>query len=137
MTGSDLLIDLKKLLHVKPDVQQELLTKEEMASKLSDHFGILFDPIYRFDTFVVGSHTTIAFSAARAVAEQPGHSYSPLFLYGNVGLGKTHLMQAIGNEIMHNFPDKTVVYLPATKLIDEIISATRTNKLPSLYKKFE
>lgn len=137
LTGSDLLIDLKKLLHVKPEVQKELLTKEEMSAKLSDHFGILFDPIYRFDTFVAGSHTTIAFSAAKAVAEQPWQSYSPLFLYGNVGLWKTHLMQSIGNEIMYNFPDKVVVYLPATKLIDEIVTATRTNKLPTLYKKFE
>jgi len=137
LTGSDLLIDLKKLLHVKPSPQEELLTKQEVTAKLADHFGILFDPIFRFDNFVVGSHTTIAFSAARAVAEQPGHSYSPLFLYGNVGLGKTHLIQAIGNEIMHNFPEKVVVYLPATKLIDEIIAATRTNKLSNLYKKFE
>ena len=79
----------------------------------------------------------IAFSAAKAVAEQPGSAYNPLFLYGNVGLGKTHLMQSIGNEIMERYPDKVVVYFPATKLIDEIISATRTNKLSNLYKKFE
>ena len=53
LTGSDLLIDLKKLLHVKPSPQEELLTKQEVAAKLADHFGILFDPIFRFDTFVV------------------------------------------------------------------------------------
>ncbi|HCB51955.1 TPA: hypothetical protein DEP21_05340 [Patescibacteria group bacterium] len=63
--------------------------------------------------------------------------YNPLFLYGNVGLGKTHLMQAIGNEIIHQHTEKVVVYLPATKLIDEIVSAVRSNKLPNLYKKFE
>jgi chromosomal replication initiator protein len=71
------------------------------------------------------------------VAEEPGQVYNPLFLYGSVGLGKTHLMQAIGNAIMERFPEKVVVYLPATKLIDEIVSAVRGNKVSNLLKKFE
>lgn len=137
LNGSELLINLKKILHVTDEDKQPMLLKKEVKHELVDHFGILFDPVFRFDTFVVGSNTTIAFSAAKSVAEQPGQSYNPLFLYGNVGLGKTHLIQAIGNEIMSNYPSKVVVYLPATKLIDEIITAVRGNKLQNLYKKFE
>jgi chromosomal replication initiation ATPase DnaA len=76
-------LNLKKILKVS-DSPQPLLSKKEVKTGLCDHFGILFDPIFRFDTFVVGSATTIAFSAARAVAEQPGTAYNPLFLYGNV-----------------------------------------------------
>ncbi len=138
LNGSELLLDLKKIIKIPNDKNQNIMmSKKQVNHELTEHFGILFDPVFRFDTFVVGSATTIAFSAAKAVAEQPGTAYNPLFLYGNVGLGKTHLMQAIGNEIMEKYPDKVVVYFPATKLIDEIISATRTNKLPNLYKKFE
>ncbi len=137
LNGSELLLNLKKILHVNDSLSQPLLSKKEVKHELTEHFGILFDPIFRFDTFVVGSGATIAFSAAKAVADQLGTAYNPLFLYGNVGLGKTHLMQSIGNEIMEKYPDKVVVYFPATKLIDEIISATRTNKLSNLYKKFE
>lgn len=136
--GSDLLIDLKKLLNIKEtkakEAQQE---KAGLKNELSDYFGILFDPKFRFDTFVVGSHNNIAFSAARAVTEQLGQAYNPLFLYGNVGLGKTHLMQAIGNEIINDENQKVVVYLPASKLIEEIVTAVRGNKLPALLKKFD
>jgi len=137
VNGSQLLLDLKKILKVSETKEQPLLTKKEVNHELTQHFGILFDPIFRFDTFVVWSATTIAFSASKAVAEQPWLAYNPLFLYWNVGLGKTHLMQSIWNEIILKNPDKVVVYFPATKLIDEIISATRTNKLQNLYKKFE
>lgn len=77
----------------------------------------------------------MAFAAAKSVAEKPGENYNPLFLYGNVGLGKTHLMQAVGNEIMQNYPEKVVIYLPTTKLIEEIVQALRSNKLEAFYKK--
>lgn len=137
LNGSDLHINLKKLLHVKDDDLVPVSLKQEVKHELTDHFGILFDPVFRFDTFVVGANATMAFSAAKAVSENPGQVYSPLFLYGNVWLGKTHLMQAIGNEIMHQHPEKVVVYLPATKLIDEIVASVRGNKLQSLYKKFD
>lgn len=135
--GSELLIDLKKVLNVKETKLQEAMqVKNGLKSELSDYFGILFDPKFRFDTFIVGSHNNIAFSAAKAVAEHPGEAYNPLFLYGNVGLGKTHLMQAIGNEIMSS-DGKVVVYLPASKLIEEIVTAVRGNKLNSRLKKLD
>lgn len=137
--GKWLLPDLKKLLNIKETKKAESGTvlKKGMKDELSSYFGILFDPIYRFDTFVAWWNNNFAFSAARAAAEQPWQIYNPLFLYGNVGLGKTHLMQAIGNEVMTNFEGKVVLYLPASKLIDEIVAAVRTNKLPNLLKKFD
>lgn len=134
----ELLADLKKLLNVKEQKPSQLVRLEKnLKSELTSYFGILFEPRYRFDTFVSGSNNQFAFSAAKAVADAPGTAYNPLFLYGNVGLGKTHLMQAVGNEIMQNFPDKVVIYLPATKLVEEIVQALRANKMPNLMKKFD
>lgn len=137
-SGSDLLVDLKKLLNIKEIKKSELKSEKTMLKhELSEFFGILFDPKFTFDTFVVGANNNIAFSAAKAVAANPGHVYNPLFLYGNVGLGKTHLMQAIGNYVIKNFPEKVVVYLPTSKLIDEIVTAIKGNKLPNVLKKFD
>ena len=92
-------------------------------------------PEYCFDAFVAGANNQMAFAAAKAVAKNPGTAYNPLFLYGNVGLGKTHLMQAVGNEIMQQYPDKVVIYLPATKLIEEIVNALRSNKMDAFHRK--
>ena len=136
--NSELLIDLKKLLHIKETKTSELTEEKKTIKKeLSNFFGILFDPKFTFDTFVVWATNNIAFSAAKAVTANPGQAYNPLFLYGTVGLGKTHLMQAIGNEIMTKFPDKVVVYFPVTKLIDEIVTAIKGNKLSNMIKKFD
>ena len=101
-----------------------------------EFFGILFDPIYNFENFVVWANNNFAFSAAKAVSENPWTAYNPLFLYGNVGLGKTHLMQAIGNKIMQDDPEKNVIYLPTSKLIDEIVESLKKNKLNTLLSKF-
>ncbi len=134
----DLLVDIKKLLNLKETKKTESQEiKKSINHELWDHFGILFEPVFRFENFVVWANNNIAFSAAKSVAEAPWESYNPLFLYGTVWLGKTHLMQAIWNEIMDRYPDKVVVYLPTTKLIDDIVSAVRSNKLSALQNKLE
>ncbi len=134
----ELLTDLKKLLNIQESKASKAPQLEKnLKSELGNYFGILFEPSYRFDTFVAGANNQFAFSAAKAVADAPGTAYNPLFLYGNVGLGKTHLMQAVGNEIMQNFPEKVVIYLPATKLVEEIVQALRMNKMANLMKKFD
>lgn len=136
--NNDLLIDLKKLLHIKENKASVLsVEKKTIKHELSEFFGILFDPKFTFDTFVVGATNNIAFSAAKAVTANPGQAYNPLFLYGTVWLWKTHLMQAIGNDIMARYPEKVVVYLPTSKLIDEIVTAIKSNKLTNVLKKFD
>ena len=131
----DLVPDLKKLLNLKEDKKAKTI-EPKIKNKLSEYFGILFDPKFTFDTFVAGANNNFAFSAAKAVADHPWTAYNPLFLYGNVGLWKTHLMQAIGNKIMSDDPKKVVVYLPTSKLIDEIVESLKKNNLPSLLAKF-
>lgn len=81
---------------------------------------------YTFDTFMVGDSNRFAFTAARAVAEKPGKAYNPLFLYGNSGLGKTHLMHAIGNYIIEN-SNKKVLYVSSEQFVNDYIYAVRNN----------
>ena len=136
--GSDLLINLGDLLNIKATTktQSDPISKS-LKDELYDYFGILFDPSFRFDNFIAWANNQFAFSAAKAVAENPWTAYNPLFIYWNVGLGKTHLMQAIWNEIIQNNPDKVIIYLPATKLVDEIVWALQHNKMTTLMRKFE
>ena len=136
--GSDLLIDLWELLNIKTTKTSNSKPIEtSLKDELYDYFWILFDPSFRFDNFVAWSNNQFAFSAAKAVAENPWNAYNPLFIYWNVGLGKTHLMQAIWNEIIQNNPDKVIIYLPATKLVDEIVWALQHNKMSTLMRKFD
>ena len=94
------------------------------------------NPKYTFDGFVIGSGNQFAHAAARAVAERPSKAYNPLFLYGGVGMGKTHLMQAIGHEIKKRQPEMAICYLSAEKFTNEMINAVRNNKMTSFRDKY-
>lgn len=86
------------------------------------------NPTLTFDNFVIGKANQLAFAAASQVAELPGHSYNPLFIYGGVGLGKTHLAQAIGNGIRSRQPDARICYMHAERYVADVVRAYQTNK---------
>ena len=86
-------------------------------------------PRYTFDTFVVGSSNQFAHAAAQAVAEAPSRSYNPLYLYGGVGLGKTHLMHAIGQYLLHHLPDIKLTYISSERFMNEMINSLRYDRI--------
>ena len=115
-----------ELMSVKERIEWQERQKKEDAPAMQ---GInMFNPKSTFDTFVVGSSNRFAHAAALAVAEQPGMAYNPLFLYGGVGLGKTHLMHAIGHFIQDHFPNMRMLYLPSEMFTNELVSAIKNNK---------
>ncbi|MCZ6508798.1 MAG: chromosomal replication initiator protein DnaA [Acidobacteria bacterium] len=101
-----------------------------------DILGEAFNPRYTFKTFVVGNSNQFAHAAARSIANRPAESYNPLFLYAGVGLGKTHLLQAIGHKIAIKHPQLRVMYLPAEQFVNELISSLRFNRMPEFRERY-
>lgn len=93
-------------------------------------------PDYTFQTLAVSSSNQLAYVSATTVAKKIGHSYNPLFIYGPVGVGKTHLMQAIANEVYKNDPDKRIIYITSEEFTNEVVEAIRSNDTARMKKKF-
>ena len=91
---------------------------------------------YTFANFIVGSANRLAHAASLSVAERPGHAYNPLFLYGGVGLGKTHLMHAIGNQVIARFPRKRVMYATSEKFTNEFITSIQQGRIDEFRSRF-
>lgn len=134
--NNPLQIDIQKILKISPSVLKTTTMSEKTTSPDTQR-GYALQSHLNFDTVVAGAHINFALSAAKAVADNPGKVYNPLFVYGHVGLGKTHLLNAIGNYITKHHSGQKVLLLPTTQLIDEIILAIRKNKLSALLSKFK
>ena len=91
---------------------------------------------FTFESFVVGACNQFAHAAARSVATNPSRSYNPLFIYGGVGMGKTHLMHAIGRQLMDNFATMWVVYTSSEKFMNEMIACIRTDRMPQFHQRY-
>ncbi|MGL4523255.1 MAG: chromosomal replication initiator protein DnaA [Bacilli bacterium] len=115
-----------------PDKKPKKVTHDEIQES---SFSML-NPKYTFDTFVIGSGNRFAHAASLAVAEAPAKAYNPLFIYGGVGLGKTHLMHAIGHYVQDHNPNAKVLYLSSEKFTNEFINSIRDNKAADFRNKY-
>ena len=106
----------------------ETVEPEPSEKKPRPRINSSINPIYTFDTFIVGGNNDVAHAASLKVAEAPGHTYNPLFIYGGAGLGKTHLMHAIANYIMDHDNTKKVMYVTSETFTNEIVDAIRDSK---------
>ena len=114
--------------------EQQQLFNENTSVQQPDESNL--NPKYVFETFVIGNSNRFAHAAAQAVANDPAHAYNPLFLYGGVGLGKTHLMHAIGNRIKQNNPSMKVLYTSSEKFTNEIINSIQNKTTEAFRQKY-
>lgn len=113
----------------KPTTGTAVEAHRPVAARPEPLTGNRINPAFTFDSFIEGKSNQLAFAAARQVAENPGHSYNPLFVYGSVGLGKTHLMQAVGNDLLQRRRDIKVVYLHSERFVNDMVHALKNHKI--------
>ncbi|MBQ2461014.1 MAG: chromosomal replication initiator protein DnaA [Clostridia bacterium] len=118
------------------EIRTEAEIKETEKPEVEKPGIIQLNPKYTFDTFVVGSANRFAHAAAVAVAENPAEAYNPLFIHGGVGLGKTHLMHAIGHYVQQQYPEKRLLYVTSETFINELISAIQQGRNTQFRNRF-
>ncbi len=124
-----------KILKRVPIVLPEIDQLEFQEFKVNKETNL--NPRYTFDSFVVGPFNELPHAAAIAVSKKPGLVYNPLFIYGGVGLGKTHILQAIGNEVVKNFKKKKVEYVSSEKFTSGVVSAIRNHQMEAFKSKYK
>ncbi len=117
------------------EINDAVQSNEQPVASFQDG-PVMLNPKYTFDSFIIGNSNRFAHAACLAVAEAPGMAYNPLFLYGGVGLGKTHLMQAIGHFVRQKKSDLLVMYVTSEKFTNELINAIRMNKMEQFRQRY-
>lgn len=130
-------LTLRYRIEDRPDGSQKKIIErlEHKRIRLANR-GIYLNPKYTFENFVTGGSNQFASAAALAVAESPGKTYNPLFIYGGVGLGKTHLMNAIGNTVLEKRHDFSALYVSSEQFTNEVVTALRHDKMAELKEKY-
>lgn len=118
------------------DQSTQNVRRKNHTNDLSHSYRQGLNERYDFDNFIVGASNELAFSACLAVTQKPGKQYNPLFLYGGVGIGKTHLLQAAGNTIARRNPDAKILYVSMEQFIQEFVDALRLRKTPAFAKHY-
>jgi chromosomal replication initiator protein len=122
--------------------EKEHVTQKKIIDRLENrrirlaNKGIYLNPKFTFENFITGNSNQFAHAAAVAVAEAPGKTYNPLFIYGGVGLGKTHLMNAIGNRVLDRKQDVSVLYVSSEQFTNEVVSSLRHDRMVELKEKY-
>jgi len=121
--------------------QETIITGETIAKELPLRDLYInpennLNPRYHFNSFIVGTFNELAYAASQAIIESPGTKYNPFFVYGSTGLGKTHLIQAVGNSIKDKYPDKKIHYLTLEKFATDFINSLQNNKANSFKEKY-
>lgn len=116
---------LSAIIPVEMGKRIRKLPRKQEVRVNSDTVSYMLNPKYTLNNFIVGKHNRLIHAACQAVASNPGAQWNPLFIYGGVGLGKTHLLQATGREILRNFPEKIVVYFTAERFLNEVVDAIK------------
>lgn len=128
--------DKAKVQFVADSVGPETSYEPPPAPTAADIPAAIFNPRYRFNTFVVGPSNQLAYAASLSIAENPSGSFNPLFIYGGAGLGKTHLIQAIGQQIRLNSPRLKVAYMSADSFVTELITSIRYDRMSSFRDRY-
>ncbi len=118
-----------------PEVEEKKIEIQTISNN-NQYAGTSLNPKHKFSTFVVGDNNRFAHAASLAVAEAPGTAYNPLFLYGGVGLGKTHLMHAIGNEVLFNNKNAKILYVTSERFTNEFIDALKNANTEKFRQKY-
>jgi len=127
-------LDVKQEPQVKTAADKSVRRDERQRDRVQRNNNLIAK--YTFDNFVIGASNQFAHAASMAVANQPGDHYNPLFIYGGVGLGKTHLINAIGHRAVSKFPASKVFYLSSESFMNELISSLRRDRMDEFKKKF-